>query len=100
MLKNIDNIYNNILSAFLINDKSLNDLPPFTGDAFLEAFGPEFQKQLSAAGKETFAILKQTDTSPVLEKFNAARETHEKIFTETRKEFLTTFSAIKCIALV
>lgn len=92
MLKNIDNIYNNILSAFLINDKSLNDLPPFTGDAFLEAFGPEFQKQLSDLGKEIFAILKQTAISPVQEKFNATRETHEKIFTETRKEFLANFN--------
>lgn len=91
MLKNIDTIYNNILSALVINNKSPNDLSQFTGDEFLEAFGPEFQKQLSAAGKETFAILKQTDISPVQEKFNAARETHEKIFTETRKEFLTTF---------
>ena len=57
MLKNIDTIYNNILSALVINNKSPNDLSQFTGDEFLEAFGPEFQKQLSAAGKEKRKII-------------------------------------------
>ncbi|MEN9916496.1 MAG: hypothetical protein RLY40_428, partial [Pseudomonadota bacterium] len=92
MRKNISTTYEKLKTTWTLVQTDLDKrLPKLSGEEFLEAFGDEFQDQLSEQGKREFPQFKQTILNSTQEKFDAAKEAREKIYNETTDEFLSKF---------
>lgn len=90
-MPNIADIYTKLITTFLLIRKLEKNLPEFTKAEFLKAFGPEFQKSLTKAGKNAFVTLEQANLSQLQEKLSAAKKSHKKIFNDVVNEYLTNF---------